>query len=121
VKKYIFWSVIHNHINIALTENFTKYAQGDTFWQAMQNLSETQREMIPSPDSDESDINARLKMYHETGINKIEIFVDQEGKRFGVKCANTRSFIEAGSEQEALEKYIAAKARTSVVNTGEIK
>lgn len=121
MKKFVFWSVIHNHTNIALTEDFSSYAQGDTFWQAMQNLSETLKEMTPSTDPAESDINKRLKMYHETGINKIEIFVDQEGKKFGVKCANTRSFIAADSEKDALDKYIATKARTSVINTGELK
>lgn len=116
MKKYVFWSILHKHINIALNEDLSKYAQGETFWQAMQNLAETLREWHPSQNGDESDINARLKMYHETGINRIELFVENEGKRFAVKCANSRSFIQADSEQEALMKYIETRAKTSVVN-----
>ncbi len=115
----MFWSVLKEHTNIALTENLSKYAQGDTFWQAMLNLSETLREWLPSSPVDETDINVRLKMYNETGINKVELFVDKEGNRYAVRCTNSRSFVEADSEQDALIKYIAARAKTSVVNTGE--
>jgi predicted RNase H-like HicB family nuclease len=96
----------------------SKYAQGDTFWQAMQNLSETLKEWTPSVTTEESEINARLRMYQMTGINKIEIFVEKDGKRFAVRCANTRSFIKAGSEREALMKYVEAKAKTSKINPG---
>ena len=119
MQKYVFWSVLKEHTNIALTENLSKYAQGDTFWQAMLNLSETLREWLPSSPVDETDINVRLKMYNETGINKVELFVDKEGNRYAVRCTNSRSFVEADSEQDALIKYIAARAKTSVVNTGE--
>ena len=59
-------------------------------------------------------------MYHETGINKVEIFVEPDGRRWAVKCANSRSFIRAGSEGEALSQYVDTRARTSKVNTGEI-
>ena len=38
MKKYVFWSVLNLHINVALTEDLSKYAQGDTFWLAMLNL-----------------------------------------------------------------------------------
>ena len=38
MKKYVFWSVLNLHTNVALTEDLSKYAQGDTFWQAMLNL-----------------------------------------------------------------------------------
>jgi hypothetical protein len=58
-------------------------------------------------------------MYNETGINKVELFVEKEGSRYAVKCANSRSFVEADSEQDALMKYIATRSKTSVVNTGE--
>ena len=119
MKKYVFWSLLKEHTNIALTENLSKYAQGDTFWQAMLNLSETLREWLPSGHVEETDINLRLKMYNETGINKVELFVDKEGNRYAVRCTNSRSFVEADSEQDALLKYIAARAKTSVVNTGE--
>ena len=119
MKKYVFWGVLKEHTNIALTENLSKYAQGDTFWKAMLNLSETLREWLPSEHLEETDINSRLKMYNETGINKVELFVDHEGNRYAVRCTNSRSFVEADSEEDALIKYIAARAKTSVVNTGE--
>jgi hypothetical protein len=119
LKKYVFWSALHLHTNIAFTEDLSKYAQGDTFWQAMQNLSETIREWSPSEKVEETDIHSRLKMYNETGINKVELFVEKEGHRYAIRCTNSKSFVEADSEQDALIKYIAARAKTSVVNTGE--
>lgn len=117
--KHIFWSVIHKNTNIALTEDLSRYAQGETFWKALLSLCETQKEHMPSGTADETDLNARLKMYYETGINKIEIFIENEGKRFAVRCANSRSFIEAGDEQDALVKYVEVRAKTSSVNTGD--
>ena len=121
MKKFVFWSVLNQHINVALTEDLSKYAQGDTFWQALMNLAETLQEWIPSDSFEETEINRRVKMYNETGINKVELFVGKEKNRFSVKCSNSRSFIEADSEEEALLRYIAARAKTSVVNTGEVK
>ena len=59
-------------------------------------------------------------MYNETGINRIEIFVDKQAERFSVKCANSSSFVEAASERDALVNYISTRAKTSVVNTGDI-
>ncbi len=117
--KYIFWSVLHNNKNIALTEDLSKYAQGETFWKAVLSLCETLREFVPSETTEESDFNARLKMYYETGVNKVEIFVEQESKRYAVRCANSRSFIDASDEQDALFKYVEVRAKTSSVNTGD--
>jgi hypothetical protein len=119
LKKYVFWSVLNQHTNVALTEDLSKYAQGDTFWRAMLNLSETLREWVPSERPEETDINSRLKMYNETGINKVELFVEKEKDRYAVRCTNSRSFLQADSEEDALIQYIAARAKTSVVNTGE--
>ena len=119
VKKYVFWSVLNLHTNVALTEDFSKYAQGDTFWQAMLNLGETLSEWISSSSTETSDVNDRLKMYRETGINKIEIIVGKDGDRVGVQCANSRSFFKAESEEEALMAYIEVRAKTSNINTGE--
>jgi hypothetical protein len=116
--KYVFWSVIHKNRCVALTEDLSRYAQGDTFWKAMLGLCETLKEWIPSPTSDESDINRRLKMYYETGINMVELFVEKEGKRFAVKCANSRSFLEASDEIDALMRYIETRAKTSVIDPG---
>ena len=115
----MFWSVLKEHTNIALNEDLSKYAQGDTFWQAMLNLSETLREWLPSKKAEETDIHSRLKMYNETGINKVELFVENEGGRYAIRCTNSKSFVEADSEQDALLKYIAARAKTSIVNKGE--
>ena len=119
MKKYVFWSVLNQHTSIALTEDLSKYAQGDTFWQAMLNLSETLRDWLSSKLMEETDIKSRLKMYNDTGINKVELFVEKQGDRYAVRCTNSRSFVEADSEQEALKKYIAARSKTSVVNSGE--
>ena len=119
MKKYVFWSALNIHTNIALNEDLSKYAQGETFWQAMLHLSETLREWIPSEKVEETDINARLKMYNDTGINKVELFVEEEGGRYAVRCTNSKSFVDADSEEDALIKYIATRAKTSVVNTGE--
>ena len=120
MKKFVFWSVLYKHTNIALTEDLSKYAQGETFWKAMQNLAETLREWSPSSLTEESDINARIKMYHETGINKVEILIDKDEDKYAVACSNTRSFIQAHSEQEALMKYVDAKAQSSKINTGNL-
>lgn len=107
------------HINVALNEDLSKYAQGDTFWQAMLNLGETLPDWTPSSSAEETDLGIRLKMYQETGINKVELIVSTEGGRFGVQCSNSRSFIEADSERDALMAYIETRAKTSKVNTGE--
>ncbi len=115
----MFWSILHKNLNIALNENLSRYAQGDTFWQAMLNLCQTLQDFIPSEKAEESDFNSRLKMYYETGINKIEIFVEKEGKRYAVKCANSRSLTDGKDEKEALMKYVEARAKTSPVNTGD--
>lgn len=111
--------MLNQHTNIAFTEDLSNYAQGDTFWQAMFKLSETLRVWLPSEQMEETDINSRLKMYNETGINKVELFVEKEGDHYAVRCTNSRSFVEADSEQGALIKYIATRSKTSVVNTGE--
>ena len=73
---------------------------------------------LPNPTEEESDINKRLKMYYETGINMVELFVDQEGKRYAVRCANSRSFLEATDEIDALMKYVETRAKTSVIDPG---
>jgi hypothetical protein len=119
MRKFVFWSVLHKNRCIALNEDLSKYAQGDTFWKAMQSLCETLKEWTPSQLSEESDINKRLKMYYETGINMVELFVAAEnGKRFAVKCANSKSFLEAANEIDALMKYVETRAKTSVIDPG---
>ncbi len=118
MKKYVFWSIIHKNNCIALNEDLSKYAQGETFWKAMQSLCETLDEWTPSRTSEESDVNKRLKMYYETGINMVELFVGQDGKRFAVKCANSKSFLEAADEIDALMKYVETRAKTSIIDPG---
>ena len=118
MKKFVFWSVIHKNKCIALNENLSKYAQGETFWKAMLSLCETLKEWIPSQTAEESDINKRLKMYYETGINMVEIFVEAEDKCFAVKCANSKSFLEAADEIDVLMKYVEIRAKTSVIDPG---
>ena len=118
MKKFVFWSVIHKNDCIALNEDLSKYAQGETFWRAMLSLCETLKEWVPSHTAEESDINKRLKMYHETGINMVELLVETEGKRYAVKCANSKSFLEAVDEIDALMKYVETRAKTSVIDPG---
>jgi len=114
----VFWSVLHKNRCIALNEDLSKYAQGETFWKAMLSLCETLKEWVPSLPTEESDLNKRLKMYYETGINMVELFVEDDGKRYAVKCANSRSFLEAADEIEALMKYVETRAKTSVIDPG---
>jgi hypothetical protein len=118
MKKFVFWSIIHKNKCIALNEDLSKYAQGETFWKAMLSLCETLKEWIPSQTAEESDINKRLKMYYETGINMVELFVEKEGKRYAVKCTNSRSFLEAADKIGALMKYVETRAKTSVIDPG---
>jgi hypothetical protein len=118
MKKFVFWSIIHKNKCIALNEDLSKYAQGETFWKAMLSLCETLKEWIPSQTAEESDINKRLKMYYETGINMVELFVEKEGKRYAVKCTNSRSFLEAADKISALMKYVETRAKTSVIDPG---
>ena len=120
MKKFTFWSAIHQHTNIAFTENLTSYATGDTFWQAMQNLCENLSEWQPSTTIEETDINRRLRMFNETGINKAEIFVAGDNGRYSVKCTNSRCVVEADSDVDALLKYVISRAQTSLINTGEV-
>jgi len=118
MKKYVFWNTIHKNNCIALNEDLSKYAKGETFWKAMLSLCETLKEWIPSQTAEESDINRRLKMYYETGINMVELFVEEDGKRYAVKCANSRSFLEAADEIDSLMKYVEIRAKTSVIDPG---
>ena len=119
MNKYVFWSALHKNISVAFNEPLTHYAGGDTFWRAMANLFEILKNCSPSLLAEESDLQARLKMYHETGIHKVEIFVGKEGDRYGIRCANSRSLLDASNEFEALKKFVAVRAKTSLVNTGE--
>jgi hypothetical protein len=84
----------------------------------MLSLCETLKEWLPSATTEESDINKRVRMYYETGINMVELFVGQEGKRFAVRCANSKSFLEADDEIDALMKYVETRAKTSVIDPG---
>jgi hypothetical protein len=117
--KFVFWNILYKNISIALDEPLTHYARGDTFWQAISGLLEICRGCRPSPAAEESDLPARLKMYDEIGINKIEIFVDKAGDKFAVRCANSRSLLDAATELEALQKYVAVRGKTSLVNVGD--
>lgn len=118
--KFTFWGIPFKNLIIALNEDLSGYARGETFWQAMRSLCETLKPPPAASSTEgESDITARLRMYHETGINKVEIFVEQDKRRWAVKCANSRSFVDADSEWAALMRYVDTRARTSKVNTGD--
>ena len=117
--KYVFWSVLKGNRLVALDENLGRYASGETFWQALGALVAAHPDIKPSASSEESDPGARLRMYQDTGINKIEIFVEKDGGRCAVRCANSRSLLAEPSELAALLRYLEIRAKTSTVNTGE--
>lgn len=107
-------------MTVALTEDLSGFAQGETFWKAVRNLHETYKDWGPSKNLEETDLKSRLTMYQETGVNKVEIFIEEDKNKFIVTCANSRSYLEAADMQDALKKYIEGRAKTSVVNTGEL-
>lgn len=119
MKKFVFWGIIHNNWNIAFNENLSRYAQGETFWKAMKNLTTALNDYPPSTGDEETDITRRQKMFYETGVNLVEIFVGPDGEKFAVKCANSRSLFDARDEKDAICKYIERRADTSRVNSGE--
>jgi len=119
--KFVFWGIVHNHRNVAFTEDLSRYARGDTFWKAVKALADILPELSASAGSGETGPDVRMMMFQETGIHKVEIFVQPEEGRFSVRCANSRCRYEAANEQAALRRFIDVRAETSVVNTGEIQ
>lgn len=120
MEKYIIWGLTHKNLIVALTEDLSSFAQGETFWKAVQNLLELNKNFIPSKETEETDVSSRLNMYQNTGVNKVEILIDKEKNKYAVKCANSRSFFDAADIKEALKKYIEGRAATSVINTGDL-
>lgn len=120
MEKYIIWGIAHKNMIVALNEDLSGYAQGETFWKAAQNLFELNKNLIPSKNTEETDLNYRLNMYQITGVNKVEILIDKEKNKYAVKCANSRSFFDAADTKEVLKKYIQGRAKTSVINTGDL-
>jgi len=118
MNKYVFWSFVHKNKCVALNQDLSQYAQGDTFWKALLNLCETRNKLTPSQNPKPSLMNQRIKMYYETGLNKVEILVKKEKDCFSVLCSNSKSFIKASSEPKALMKYIQSRAEKSVIDPG---
>ncbi|MBD3413707.1 MAG: hypothetical protein GF421_04650 [Candidatus Aminicenantes bacterium] len=118
MNKYIFWNLVHKHTCIALNEDLSKYAQGETFWKALFNLGETTNKFVPSVNPDLTPLNKRIQMYYETGLNKVEILVEQKKKQFSIQCSNSRSFLNDQDEQKALLKYIRSRAEKSIIDPG---
>lgn len=114
--KYLFWSVRHDGASIVLTENLHRYARGKTAWQALQHLCETLQHWSAAADAAETSFQARLKMFQETGIHKIEIFITRSGSHYQISSAGVRSTIQAESEREALLKYLDIMAVNSLQN-----
>lgn len=120
MEKYIIWGITHKNLIVALTEDLSGFAQGETFWKAAQNLVEVYKNLNPSKESEETDVGSRLNMYQKTGVNKVEIFIEKDKNKYAVKCANSRSFFDATDTRDALNKYIEGRAKTSVINTGDL-
>lgn len=116
MKKFVFWSTRHAGKDIVLTEDLGRYAQGKTAWEALFFLAETLKTWQPATDTTESDFNQRLKMYQETGLNKIEIFLEYLDGKYAVRSTGVRSAIKADSEQHALLKYLELMAANSLEN-----
>ena len=119
MKKYVFWGMTQQNHHIAFNEDLSHYARGDTFWRAVKSLCDTMPPPVASTTSDETDIGRRLLMFQETGVNKVEVFVEADGDGFAVRCANSRSRLEAGDVVDALLIYVDRRAETARVNTGE--
>ncbi|MFW6129307.1 MAG: hypothetical protein ACOC6P_03570 [Candidatus Aminicenantaceae bacterium] len=58
---HFFWSLVHKNSCIALNEDLSRYAQGETFWKALFNLCETTEKCEPSQNPNES----RMKKTHK--------------------------------------------------------
>jgi hypothetical protein len=117
--KYVFWSILKGNRLIAMDERLDRYAAGETFWQALGALLAAHPDIAPSGSSGESDPGMRLRMYQETGLNKVEIFIEKDGGRYAVRSANSRSLTAESTESAALLRFIEIRAKTSLVNTGE--
>jgi hypothetical protein len=118
VKKYVFWGMTQQNHHVAFSEDLSLYARADTFWRAVKGLCERMAEPVASTTSDETEISRRLLMFQETGVNKVEVFVEADGDGFAVRCANSRSRLKVGDEIQALLVYIDRRAETARVNTG---
>lgn len=119
MSKFVFWGIPFKNRIVAFNQDLSRYALGETFWQAMGELCRSGTAWAPDTAEDESALPERLRMYHETGVHKVEIFVEEDDRRWSVRCANSRSFVPAASRDEALVKYVETRALTSRVNTGE--
>ena len=120
MEKYIIWGLTHKNLIVAMNEDLSRFAQGETFWKAAQNLLELNKNLIPSKETEETNVGYRLNMYQNTGVNKVEIFIETDKNKYSVKCANSRSYFDAEDTQDALKKYVEGRAKTSVINTGDL-
>ncbi len=118
MNKYVFWSLLHKNTCVALNEDLSHYAQGETFWKALLNLCETMKKCEPSQNQKQSPMDQRIKMFYETGLNKVEILVDENKDCFSIKCSNSQSLIKTKNEQKAVMKYIRSRAEKSVIDPG---
>jgi len=118
MNKYVFWSLLHKNTCVALNEDLSHYAQGETFWKALLDLCETIKKCEPSQNKKQSPMDQRIKMFYETGLNKVEIMVEQNKNGFSIKCSNSKSSINTKNEHKALMKYIRSRAEKSVIDPG---
>jgi hypothetical protein len=118
MNKYVFWSLLHKNTCVALNEDLSHYAQGETFWKALLNLFETLKKCEPSKNQKQSPMDQRIKMFYETGLNKVEILVNESKDCFSIKCSNSQSLIKTKNEQKAVMKYIRSRAEKSVIDPG---
>jgi len=118
MNKYVFWSLLHKNTCVALNEDLSRYARGETFWKALLNLCETMKEYVPSQNSEQSQMDQRIKMFYETGLNKVEILVEKDHNGSSIECSNSKSSVITKKEHEALMKYIRSRSEKSVIDPG---
>lgn len=116
MKKLLFWATRHERKNIAFTGDLAKYAPGDSLWQAILNLCEIHGLPAAVEDSQESDMDFRLKMFRETGVLKVEVFIEERAGKFAIRYSNTASIIDEKDEKLAVFKYLDIMARNSLEN-----
>jgi len=119
-RRYLFWGVQHGRRTIALLEDLTAWAEGETFWQALGHLSKSQSVFTPSAEGEETGAAKRYRLFQETGIQQVEIFVCLNQGVYEVSCANSRSRLSTADGEGALREYIRIRAETSTVNRGDM-
>ena len=116
--RYSFFGLVFRNQHIVFNGDLSKYGQGETFWRSLQNLADALKAFSADTAAEETPMDRRIRMFQETGINRIEIFVEKRPDGFWVRCTNSSFRVKAADEIAALREYIDKRAQTSRVNDG---